>query len=87
MYSILGLKMDKRLATTLAQVFSIRVSDIHLDLNKADVGSWDSLKQMDLVVSLETEFRVELEIPDILSMTSVYAITKVLKAKGVTLED
>lgn len=79
--------MDKKLTTILADVFGLRESEIHPDLNKEYVDNWDSLKQMDLVLSLEREYDIALEIPDILKMASVSGIIEVLKEKGATLED
>jgi acyl carrier protein len=75
--------MNKQLAEVLAEVFGLRSSDIQPALQKSDVGSWDSLKQMDLVMSLEREYGIVLEIPDILRMVSVAEIMAVLKDKGV----
>jgi acyl carrier protein len=77
--------MNKRLAANLASVFGLRESEIQPELKKADVGSWDSLKQMDLVMSLEREYDVTLEIPDIIRMVSVKEISDVLTEKGVKL--
>lgn len=79
--------MNKRLAAILAEVFGLRASEIRPELKKEDVGNWDSLKQMDLVMSLEREYDIALEIPDILQMTSVAGIIQVLAGKGVSLED
>ncbi len=78
--------MDKKLAEVLAEVFGMRAADITAQLTKADVGSWDSLKQMDLVVSLEREYDISLELMDIVAMTSVATIMEILTAKGVSLE-
>ncbi len=77
--------MNKRLAELLADIFGMRESDIHPELKKADVGTWDSLKQMDLVVSLEKEYAIALDIPDILRMLTVKDIMNVLNEKGVVL--
>jgi acyl carrier protein len=77
--------VNKRLITILADVFGLRESEIYLDLKKEDVDNWDSLKQMDLVLSLEREYGISLEIPDILQMTSVSGIVEVLKGKGADL--
>lgn len=79
--------MNKRLAEVLAEVFGLRVGEIHLDLQKSEVGTWDSLKQMDLVMSLEREYGIALDIPDIVRMTSVTSIMDVLQDKGVSLAD
>lgn len=78
--------MNQRLAKLLADVFRIRTIDVQPALRKEEVGSWDSLKQMDLVLSLEAEYAILLEIPDILHMQSVSAIIEVLERKGVNLE-
>lgn len=79
--------MDKRLAGILADVFRLRESEILPGLKKADVGSWDSLKQMDLVISLENEYSITLALPDIIQMNSVAEIIAVLKGKGVEIAD
>lgn len=79
--------MNKQLAEILAEVFGLRVNEIQPALQKSEVGTWDSLKQMDLVMSLEREYGIALDIPDIVRMTSVAAIMDVLKDKGVSLAD
>ena len=77
--------MNKKLAEVLAEVFGLSVAEIQPKLRKCDVGTWDSLKQMDLVMSLEREYCIALDIPDILRMTSVAEIMAVLQDKGVDL--
>ena len=79
--------MNKQLAQKLASVFRIRESDINLALTQQDVSSWDSLTQMDLVISLEQEYDIVLDIDDIVKMTSVSHIVDVLRSKGVVFED
>lgn len=78
--------MDKKLASVLAEVFGLRESEIHTQLTNDDVDSWDSLKQMDLVVSLEREYDLSLDMSDIVEMTSVDSIISVLNRKGVKVE-
>jgi acyl carrier protein len=79
--------MNQKTTLILSNVFGIKEADIHPDLTKADVGSWDSLKQMDLVTSLEKEYNITLGIPDIVKMQSVKAILEVLKEQGVDIEN
>ncbi|WP_300908394.1 acyl carrier protein [uncultured Desulfovibrio sp.] len=79
--------MDKKLQGLLADVFGVRESEIAAETVKEDVESWDSLKQMDLVMSLERAYDLTLDIQDIVAMTSVAAIAQVLRNKGVHLED
>ena len=71
----------------LADVFGVRESEITPETVKDDVESWDSLKQMDLVMSLERAYELTLDIQDIVAMTSVAAIAQVLRDKGAHLED
>jgi len=78
--------MNQRAAAVLSRVFGLKEAEIHPGLTKADVGSWDSLKQMDLVASLEKEYGITLGIPDIIRMQSVGTILEVLKEQGVDLE-
>ena len=77
--------MNQRLALVLAEIFGMRADQINPELTKDAVGSWDSLKQMDLVMTLEREFGIALEIPDIVRMNSVANIIDVLEGKGVDL--
>lgn len=77
--------MNQRLASVLAEVFGLRQNQIVPTLTKDDVAVWDSLKQMDLVVSLEREFGIVLEIADIVRMNSVSSIIETLALKGVDL--
>ena len=79
--------MDIKLRQTLADVFGVRENEIIPELCKDDLDVWDSLKQMDLVMSLERAFDVSLGIEDIVQMTSVSSIIKILRDKGVPLED
>ena len=86
MSNISEFEMSKRLAEVLAEIFGMHVAEITHDLQKSDVGTWDSLKQMDLVMTLEREYGIVLDIPDIVRMTSVASIIGVLKDKGLNLE-
>lgn len=79
--------MDKQVAAVLADVLGLRENQIIPELKKADVDQWDSLKQMDLINSLEQQFNVVLEIQDIVRMDSVSNILTVLKERGVAVGD
>ena len=58
-----------------------KISD---DLAMKDSEAWDSLKHMDLVVSLEQTFKIELTFDNIVEMQSVREIKRVLSDRGVT---
>jgi len=79
--------MNNQLKQILSEVFALQTSEIHAELTKEDVVSWDSLKQMDLIVSLENAFPIVLDFTDITKMNSVNAIVTILESKGVDLAD
>lgn len=79
--------MNTRLRSLLSNVLGVRASEITADLPKTEIASWDSLKQMDLVVSLEREYDIELELAEILRMDSIANIAAVLADKGIDVAD
>ena len=79
--------MNKRLRDMLSNVLGLRASELKMDMSKEEIASWDSLKQMDLVMSLEREYDIELELADILRMDSVANIAAVLADRGIDLAD
>ncbi len=78
-------RVTSRLAAVLSQVFGLHEEQISIELTKDDVSSWDSLRQMDLVMSIESEFGITLEISDIINMDSVANIIIVIQNKGIDL--
>lgn len=79
--------MNAKLKTVLAGIFGLKEDGITPQTSKEDVANWDSLKQMDLVMTVEQEFDIALDIEDIVSMTSVGKIIEVLKSKGLDFAD
>lgn len=70
--------------TLVAEVLQIPAAKITDDLAMTDVEAWDSLKHMELIVTLEGSFDVQLSFDEIVAMRSVGEIKRVLKEKGVT---
>ena len=75
--------LGKKLIGVLSEVFDVKESEININLKRDDIANWDSLKQMDLVATLEDEFGITLEIQDIIKINSVHAICDVLEEKGI----
>ena len=48
--------------------------------------AWDSLAHMDVILSIEQHYNINLEGDEIADMQSVQAIANTLKAKGVAIE-
>ena len=74
--------MDERVAGLLAEVLQMPAANITDGLAMRDVEAWDSLKHMELVVSLEEAFGLQLTFDEIVAMQSVGEIKRVLRAKG-----
>lgn len=73
---------DGAVENLLADVLQIPPSTVTEDLTMKEVDAWDSLKHMELVVSLEQTFGIELSFEDIVAMQSVGEIKRVLRGKG-----
>ena len=75
--------MKRTVEHIMADVLKIDETDITDNLTIDDLEIWDSLKHMDLVVSIEQAFKIELTLDEIVIMTSVVAIKRVLNDRGV----
>ena len=74
--------MDDKLVKLLSDVFEIKENEITIDLVKDDIDSWDSLKQMDLVLSIENNYDISLEMEEIVKMSSVKSIVEIIESKN-----
>ena len=77
-------QVDAKVQNLLSEVLQIPSSEITDDLTMKAVDSWDSLKHMELIVSLEQSFDIQLSFDDIVAMQSVSEIKRVLRERGVT---
>jgi len=68
--------LTKQIQALLAEVFHVDISDIPPDLAFGDLPQWDSMGHMDLMLSLETNFGVEISAETITELTSMAAICK-----------
>ena len=75
--------MDQKLQDILKKIFSLSEGEWSPNLTRSDISSWDSLKHMDLVVTLEKEYNTRLDVREIMSMKSFPDITALLQSKGV----
>lgn len=74
--------MNERLSRLLGEVFSMNQEELSMELTQETISNWDSLKQMDLIFSLEKEFQITLDVMDIVKMNSISKIVEVLSEKG-----
>ena len=73
---------DQRIKKLLAEVLQMSEEKITDDLAMEDVDVWDSLKHMELIVSLEQTFEIELSFDEIVVMKTVAEIKRVLGQKS-----
>ena len=74
--------MDDKVKGLLAEILQVPAAEITDALAMKDVESWDSLKHIELISSLEEAFNLQLTFDEIVGMQSVGEIKRVLKARG-----
>ena len=74
--------MNEKVELLVAEVLQIPASSITDDLAMKDLDAWDSLKHMELIVSLEETFGLQLTFDDIVAMQSIREIKRVLSERG-----
>lgn len=75
----------EELERLLADVLRLPADAVQDELAMKDVDAWDSLTHMELIVTLESTFALDLSFDEIVAMTTVGAIKGVLVEKGVVL--
>jgi len=75
-------EINGRVESLLAETLNIPAAGITDGLAMQDVGSWDSLKHMELIVALEQGFGIDFTFEEIVEMTSVGEIKRVLREKS-----
>jgi acyl carrier protein len=74
--------LDEQVEGLLADVLQIPAATITDELAMKDLDVWDSLKHMELIVSLEQSFGIQLSFDDIVAMQSVGEIKRVLRERS-----
>jgi len=72
---------DEKVKIVLAEVLQVAPAIITDNLAMQDVDAWDSLKHMELIVSLENTFGLQLSFDEIVNMQSVGNIKQVLEER------
>ena len=77
----MGNKKKERIKNVMSAVFEIPEEHIKNDSSPDTIGSWDSLRHMNLIVALEDEFKVELTDDEILDMMNYKSIESIITGK------
>lgn len=73
--------MENRVKKVIAEILDIEINSINDNTSPETVESWDSLKQMNIIVALEEEFDIEFSDEDIVEMLNFRLICEVVGEK------
>ena len=79
--------MSKRLYSIISKVMDIPISEINDETSPESIESWDSFNSYVLLDELETEFKTEFSIDEVVETKNVADIKKYLKKHGIELND
>lgn len=71
------MKDNEKLYRIISEVFSLPVDQITDDLAYNSFTSWDSLKHLQMVSMIEEEFDIELEMEDIIDMSTIAKVKEI----------
>jgi acyl carrier protein len=75
-----------KLNRIISDALQISEDQITPEMAIHDMPTWNSLSHIELIVSIESAFEIELSADDIVAMTSVEHIQRVLRERGAALE-
>ena len=67
------------LREVFARVLEIPLDEVNLELSPQTSGAWDSLKNMELIIEVETHFGVKFVGTDIVALSSLKGFCTVLE--------
>lgn len=68
----------KRLAEIFRDVFEDKELDIEEKNTASDIEEWDSLNHINLVVAIESEFKIKMKMKDILDLKNIGDMVNVI---------
>jgi len=72
-----------KLEEIIANIFELDPTEIKKEMTPKDIEAWDSLSQLDLLSTIEKEFKIKLEFSEIFTVMKIDDIYKLLSKKGV----
>jgi acyl carrier protein len=70
-----------KLNKIMSEVFRMNEEELKDELTMKNVENWDSLKHMDLILSIEKGLDIQFSMDDILKMKDIKTIRKIVKDK------
>ena len=72
-----------KLEEIIANIFELDPTEIKKEMTPKDIEAWDSLSQLDLLSTIEKEFKIKLEFSEMFTVMKIDDIYKLLSKKGV----
>lgn len=73
--------MEEKLTKIMAQILSVKESEITPNSSPDNLSTWDSLKHMNLVLAIEQGFNISFEDEEIIQMLNYEIIVEIIKEK------
>lgn len=74
--------LSERVQKLLSEALQVPGDQVHAGLEFGDLPQWDSMGHMEVMLSLEEQFGIEIDADIIASLTSVPTISNYLKENG-----
>jgi acyl carrier protein len=75
------MNIKEKVYKVISETLSIDPSIINEDLEVGGIKEWDSLGQVNLIVSLEKEFELTFDVDETLEMDNVFDIVDILEQR------
>ena len=78
--------MEQKLKKIFTNILNLKEDEINNDSSMKTLRNWDSQKHIEIIMSIEEEFGIpQLSMDEIVEMTSVAEIKRILRNKGIAL--
>lgn len=68
-----------------ADIFELDQSEVTLELSQETLGTWDSMKMVELISEVEQMYNVQFSLLELTEFTSLKNVVRVLNTKGISL--
>jgi acyl carrier protein len=73
--------MENKVKNLIAKIFNMDESQLINESSPNTIENWDSLKQMEIIVSIEEEFNIEFDDDEVLEIKDIDSILKIVERK------
>ena len=75
------MELEETIKSVIADSFDLPYDEVTLDTGPSKILSWDSFRQMDLVLNIEKELDIILEFDEIFKIVSTQTLTELVEGK------